>query len=162
MRMVRSEIRADPDEAERLLDGVGEELDGALGELRELARGIHPGVLTDRGLGAALESLAGRAPLPVELGLGSGTRLPQAIESAAYFVVAEALTNVAKYANAKSASVELSEVDGELVVQVSDDGIGGADPRDGSGLRGLADRVAALGGRLDVEALPARGPRSAR
>ena len=151
MRMVRSEIRADPDEAERLLDGVGEELDGALGELRELARGIHPGVLTDRGLGAALESLAGRAPLPVELGLGSGTRLPQAIESAAYFVVAEALTNVAKYANAKSASVELSEVDGELVVQVSDDGIGGADPRDGSGLRGLADRVAALGGRLDVE-----------
>ena len=129
-----------------LLDGAQQELKLALGELRELARGIHPAVLSDRGLGAALEALAGRAPIEVDLAEMPGERLPEPIEAAAYFVVAEALTNVVKYAHACQATVRVARRNGHAVVEVADDGIGGADPDRGSGLRGLADRVAALDG----------------
>ena len=157
LRLAQSTIREDPGKAEGLLEGAGQDLEQALAELRELARGIHPGVLSDRGLGAALESLASRAPLPVELADVADGRLPQAMESAAYFVVAEALTNVAKYAGASRATVKVTSVNGSLAVEISDDGVGGADPRSGSGLRGLSDRVAALGGRLDVQSPPGEG-----
>ncbi len=157
LRMARSKVAADPDAAAELLDGASEELELALAELRELARGIHPAVLSDRGLGAAREALASRAPLPVELSHSAGDGVPDAVESAAYFVVAEALTNVAKYARANAATVRVARVDGAVEVAVSDDGVGGADPERGSGLRGLADRLSALDGRLLVESPAGRG-----
>ena len=157
MRLARSKVDTDPRGAERILDNAGEELSLALAELRELARGIHPAVLSDRGLGAALESLAGRAPVRVDLDDRSGDSLPEAVESAAYFVVAEALTNVAKYANASRASVEVARENGDVLVRVTDDGVGGADPERGSGLRGLADRISALDGRLRVDSAPGAG-----
>jgi signal transduction histidine kinase len=157
MRLARTHLRDDPAGAERLLDGASDELEAALEELRELARGIHPAVLSDRGLDTALETLATRAPLPVELAAAPGERLPEAIELAAYFVVAESLTNVAKYAEATHATVNVERHNGRLVVQVADDGVGGADPARGTGLRGLADRLAVIEGRLDVESPPGRG-----
>jgi signal transduction histidine kinase len=144
-------------EAERQLETARRELDQALDELRELARGIHPSVLSDRGLPAALEGLASRAPVPVELAAAPDERLPERVESAAYFVVAEALTNVAKYAHAASVRVNVTRGDGRVIVEVSDDGVGGADPAQGSGLRGLLDRVSALDGTLDVDSPPGRG-----
>jgi signal transduction histidine kinase len=140
-----------------LLDGAVAELTAGLAELRELARGIHPAVLTERGLDPALQSLASRAPLPVTVTADFEERLPPAVEAAAYFVVMEALTNVAKYASASSAEVTIERADGHVTVGVQDDGIGGADPATGSGLAGLADRVAALGGRLSVESPPGGG-----
>jgi signal transduction histidine kinase len=157
MRLARTHLRDDPAGAERLLDGASDELEAALEELRELARGIHPAVLSDRGLDTALETLATRAPVPVELAAAPGERLPEAIELAAYFVVAESLTNVAKYAEATHATVNVERHNGRLVVQVADDGVGGADPARGTGLRGLADRLAVIEGRLDVESPPGRG-----
>jgi signal transduction histidine kinase len=157
MRLARDKMRDDPEGAERMLDGAGEELDAALDELRELARGIHPTVLSDRGLDAALETLARRAPLPVELTGAEEGRLPESIELAAYFVVAEALTNVAKYANATHATVHVERNNGKLLVEVADDGVGGADPTGGTGLRGLADRLAVIEGRLEVESPPGHG-----
>ena len=157
MRLARSKLHDDPDAADRLLLGAGEELDAALGELRELARGIHPAVLTDRGLDTALETLARRAPVPVELETLPGERLPEAVELAAYFVVAEALTNVAKYAEASCATVNVDRDNGRVVVSVTDDGVGGANPANGTGLRGLADRLAVIEGRLDVESERGRG-----
>jgi signal transduction histidine kinase len=157
LRLARGQVRGDPDAAERLLDGAAEELGRALAELRELARGIHPAVLSDRGLAAALEALASRAPLPVALRRGGDEGLPEAVESAAYFVVAEALTNVAKYAAATQATVELRRENGAIEVEISDDGVGGADPAAGSGLSGLADRVEALDGSLDVESRSGEG-----
>jgi len=141
----------------RLLDAARGELDRALEELRELARGIHPAILTDRGLGAALEALAHRAPLPVDLHEMPKDRLPAAVEAAAYFVVAESLTNVAKYSGAEHATVRVGRHDSFAVVEVSDDGVGGADPAAGTGLRGLADRLAALDGRLEVHSPPGGG-----
>jgi signal transduction histidine kinase len=107
-------------------------------------------VLTDHGLGAAVEMLAGRAPMPVTISAMPAVRLPESVEAAAYYLIAEALTNVAKYAHASAARVDVAGGDGTVVVEVSDDGIGGADPSSGSGLRGLADRVEALGGSLAV------------
>jgi signal transduction histidine kinase len=157
MRLARNMMREDPDAAERLLDGASAELDAALEELRELARGIHPAVLSDRGLDAALETLARRAPLPVELKERPCERLPEAIEVAAYFVVAEALTNVAKYADATHAKVSVERHNGRLLVEVADDGVGGADPAGGTGLRGLADRLAVIEGRLEVHSPPGQG-----
>jgi signal transduction histidine kinase len=130
----------------------------ALEELRELARGIHPAVLTERGLGPALASLADRAPLPVDLDLPD-ERLPGPVEAAAYYVVSEALANVAKYARATSVSVRVAQADGRALVEVADDGVGGADPEQGSGLRGLADRVEALEGRLAVASRAGEGTR---
>jgi signal transduction histidine kinase len=157
MRLARDRLRDDPDAAERMLDGASAELDAALEELRELARGIHPAVLSDRGLDAALETLARRAPLPVELNRRDHDRLPESIELAAYFVVAEALTNVAKYAEASHATVNVAPQNGRLLVEVADDGVGGADPDKGTGLRGLADRLAVIEGRLEVESPPGGG-----
>jgi signal transduction histidine kinase len=157
MRLARDRMRDDPDAAELLLDGASDELDAALEELRELARGIHPAVLSDRGLDTALETLAHRAPVPVELGKLPGERLPEAIELAAYFVVAEALTNVAKYAGASHATVNVNRNNGRLIVEVADDGVGGADPENGTGLRGLADRLAVIEGRLEVDSPPGEG-----
>jgi signal transduction histidine kinase len=133
-----------------LADAIGE-LDTSLAELRELARGIHPAVLTDQGLEPALHALASRAPVPVTIEAGGGDRLPGAVESAAYFVVSEALANVAKYAQATEATVAVRRANGRVTVDVTDDGVGGADAGRGSGLRGLADRVAALDGTLAVE-----------
>jgi signal transduction histidine kinase len=149
LRLAESKLGKDPEGAADLLEGARAELALALDELRELARGIHPAVLTDRGLGPALEALVGRAPIPVEL-TAPQERLPAPVEAAAYYVVAEALTNVAKYGQAQSAQVSVAAANGTVTVTVADDGIGGADPERGSGLRGLADRVQALEGRLAV------------
>ena len=157
MRLARAKLNEDPLAADELLASAGEELDSALEELRELARGIHPAVLTDRGLATALETLASRAPVPVELAELPGERLPEAVELAAYFVVAEALTNVAKYANASHATVELARANGRLLVEVADDGVGGANPENGTGLRGLADRIAVLEGRLEIDSERGKG-----
>jgi signal transduction histidine kinase len=140
-----------------MLDAARDELARALEELRELARGIHPAVLTDRGLEPALEALAERAPLPVSLDQMPAERLPAPVEAAAYFVVAEALTNVVKYAEASTAAVRIRRNGSYAVVEVRDDGVGGADPTVGTGLRGLADRLAALDGRLEVHSPPGEG-----
>ncbi|MFN8110682.1 MAG: histidine kinase [Thermoleophilia bacterium] len=138
------------------LDAAVDELQLAIDELRELARGIHPAVLSDRGLAAALEGLARRAPLPVEVH-ADPARLPEPVEAAAYFVVAESLTNVARYAHATHAQVRVTRTDGRAVVEVHDDGRGGARADEGSGLAGLSDRVSALGGRLSVNSPPGAG-----
>lgn len=158
LRMVEARIQSDPEEARRLLENATDELALALEELRELARGLHPAILSDRGLGAAVEALASRAPFPVEIE-ASPERLPQRVEVAAFYVISEALTNVAKYASATSASVSVSRTNGVLQVEVADDGVGGADPANGSGLRGLADRVEALAGCVGLESEPGKGTR---
>ncbi len=156
LRMARDRLPDDPEAGAAMLDAALADLEAATGELRELARGIHPAVLSDRGLRAAVEALAGRAAVPVELGELPEERLPADVEAAAYFVIAEALTNVARYAGADGAAVDVRRRNGALEVSVSDDGVGGADPGQGSGLRGLSDRVAALDGRLEVSS-PAGG-----
>ena len=148
--------RAAGHELEPVLTEAIDQLDTSLSELRELARGIHPAVLTDHGLEPALQALAERAPVPVTVQADDQERLPGAVESAAYFVVSEALANVAKYAQATQASVTVRQVNGHVTVDVTDDGIGGADAQAGSGLRGLGDRVAALDGTLSLES-PAGG-----
>ncbi|HXV58446.1 MAG TPA: ATP-binding protein, partial [Gaiellaceae bacterium] len=129
----------------------------ALAEIRDLARGIHPAVLTDRGLDAALSSLAARCPVPVALSTDLEPRPPEPVEAAAYFVVAEALTNVARHSGAEHAAVSVLREDGSLRVEVRDDGRGGAELHPDSGLAGLRDRVGALGGRLEL-ASPPGGP----
>jgi signal transduction histidine kinase len=159
VRLAQCKIDSDPDKAHELLAGAAGELKLAQEELRELARGIHPAVLSDRGLEPALEALAGRSPVPVALEGVPDERLPEPIEAAAYFVVAEALTNVAKYASASHASVRVSRVNGSAFVEIDDDGCGGADPTRGSGLRGLADRVGALDGKLKITSPPGGGTR---
>jgi signal transduction histidine kinase len=159
LRLAQGKVHKDPEKADELLAAAQDELTLALGELRELARGIHPAVLSDRGLGAALEALVGRAPITVDLAELPGDRLPEAIEAAAYFVVAEALTNVVKYAHASQATVRVTRRNGHAVVEVADDGIGGADPDRGSGLRGLADRVSALDGRMSLDSPAGAGTR---
>jgi PAS domain S-box-containing protein len=143
-------LERDPAAARDALSEASEGLDHALAELRELARGIHPAVLSEHGLPAALAALADRAPLMVELDMRLAERPREAVEAAAYYVVAEALTNVVRYAGAPEARVTVERNDGRLSVEVADDGCGGADPASGSGLRGLSDRVEALGGRLNV------------
>jgi signal transduction histidine kinase len=155
--LARNELARDPESAANLLDGARTELGQALEELRELARGIHPAVLTERGLDAALEALAHRAPLPVDVDEVPDGRLPSTVEAAAYFVVAESLTNVAKYAQANHAHVRVERRNGAAIVEVSDDGVGGAAPGAGSGLTGLADRLAALDGRLEIQSPPGAG-----
>jgi len=157
LRTAREALGPDAGEVGRLLDRSRRELDEALKELRELARGIHPTVLSDRGLGAAVEALARRAPLPVELGELPAQELPEQVELAAYFVVSEALTNVAKHASATRASVTMTKTAGRLAVEISDDGVGGADMDLGTGLRGLTDRLAAIEGQLEVDSKPGRG-----
>ena len=150
LRLALAKLDSDPALARDRLAEAAEELTLALQELRELARGLHPAVLTDHGLRAAIEMLADRAPLPVEIEESPAGRLPEPVEAAAYFLIAEALTNVAKYAHASVARIAVSADGDTVVVEVSDDGVGGADPSTGSGLRGLADRVEALGGALEV------------
>jgi signal transduction histidine kinase len=157
LRMARARLDDDPGAAAQMLDATTGDLAAAIDELRELARGIHPAVLSDRGLGPALDGLAARLALPVEIGAMPPERLPQKVEAAAYFVVAEALTNVARYAEATHARIDVTRDDGRVTVAIADDGVGGADPAKGSGLRGLADRVAALDGRLEVDSEDGRG-----
>src|SRR3954447_9305650 len=155
--VVESKLEKDPAAAVPLVARAREEATEAVKELRELARGIHPALLADRGLIAALEALAARAPFKVEISGVPDHRLPPAVEATAYFITAEALTNVAKYAGATSAEVELSDERGRLRVTVRDDGVGGADPVRGTGLRGLRDRVDALDGRFEVISGDGRG-----
>jgi signal transduction histidine kinase len=149
LRMLRNRVADDPDVA-ALVDNAQKTLTDALAELRELARGIHPAVLTDRGLAPAVETLAARTAVPVELDVSVEERFSPAVEAAVYFVVAEALTNVAKYAAATHARVTIGRDGDWLDVYVRDDGAGGADAADGSGLRGLGDRVAAVDGTFEV------------
>jgi signal transduction histidine kinase len=157
LRLARDMVRRDPNQAESVIDSAGEGLGQALEELRELARGIHPALLSDRGLDPAVETLANRAPLPVEVEATLGERVSEPVELAAYFVVSEALTNVVKYAQASQARVRLERANGRVLVEVADDGVGGAQPESGSGLRGLADRISALGGRFEVDSAPGSG-----
>jgi PAS domain S-box-containing protein len=157
LRMAQARIASDPDGATSILENAAAELGAALAELRELARGLHPAVLADRGLDAALESLVDRAALPVELESDLEERLPAAHEVAAFYVVAEALTNVAKYASATRAWVRITRDDGVAVVEVGDDGCGGADASSGTGLRGLTDRLGALDGWLEIDSPPGCG-----
>ena len=157
LRLVRDRLDVDREEAVELLDRSQTELGLATTELRELARGLHPPVLTDRGLGPALRSLGDRMPIVVELSVEIEDRLPAPVETAAYFMVAEALTNVVKHARANQVRVTAVLGEGRLTVEVSDDGVGGAKPATGSGLSGLRDRVEALDGRLDVQSARGRG-----
>jgi signal transduction histidine kinase len=148
----------DPRAAE-LLEQATRDLAEALEELRELARGIHPAILSDKGLEPALEMLAGRAQLPVDLCAELEQRLPAPVEAAAYYLVSEALTNASKHARASSVRVSVAHTNGNAVVEVADDGVGGADPAKGTGLLGLADRLEVLGGELEVHSPPGEGTR---
>jgi signal transduction histidine kinase len=161
LRLIRNAVRKDTVTAESLLEQADAELGRALDELRELARGLHPASLTMGGLHTALVGLTERAPLPVRIARVPTERLPEAVEVAIYYLVAEAITNVAKYAQATEATVavERSRSDGEVMVAVEDDGVGGADPEHGTGLRGLTDRIEALGGRLEIDSPPGCGTR---
>ena len=149
--LAQAQIMSDPEAAARLIMQAREEAQLAVKELRELARGIHPAVLSDRGLGPALEALAARAPVPVEVSGVPEEPLPRPVEAAVYFVTAEALTNIAKYAHADEASVWLDVDDERVVLEIRDDGVGGADPSAGGGVAGLCDRVEALDGSLEIE-----------
>ncbi|HEY1594079.1 MAG TPA: sensor histidine kinase [Thermoleophilaceae bacterium] len=157
MRTARSRLPDHPDTAAELLEACEKELTTTIDELRELARGIHPAVLSDRGLEPALESLCGRFPIPVEIGEFPRERLPAAVESAAYLVISEALANIARYSEASHATVTVARRNGHALVEVRDDGVGGADPSRGNGLRALVDRVGALDGSLELVSAPGEG-----
>ncbi len=150
--------KADP-ETQRRLMAAKQEVAASLEELRDVAHGIYPAVLTGHGLAVALESLVAQAAVPTDLRVEAVERLPEPVEVAAYYVVSESLTNIAKHARATAATVRVSRKDGDLLVEVTDDGVGGAHTGQGSGLRGLADRVEALGGRLLVDSPAGRGTR---
>jgi signal transduction histidine kinase len=156
LQLARAELGAEANGARELLDEAEDELRAALDELRELARGIHPAILTDRGLAAALKSLAERSSVSVAIAAVPEERLGESIEAAMYFLVSESLANCAKYARASSFRVSITRRDGGAVIDIDDDGVGGADPTCGTGLRGLSDRVQALDGTLRV-ASPAGG-----
>ncbi len=153
----REKFDADPEEGRRMLADAHEEAKSALKEIRDLVRGIHPVILEDRGLDAALSAVVARSAVPVTLDVQLNARPPAAVESAAYFVVNEALTNIAKHANATRAHVAIAHAGDRLVVEVRDNGRGGAEPAAGTGLQGLRDRVAGLGGSMYVIS-PAGGP----
>jgi PAS domain S-box-containing protein len=157
VRIARGRAEHEPSSAVPFLEHLGEELSEASAELRELARGIHPAVLTERGLAPAVAALAARAAFPVEILELPDDRLPSVVETTAYFTVSEALTNVAKYAQASRATVRLSQEDDALVVEVQDDGIGGAEASTGSGLSGLTDRLGACDGTLMLHSPPGEG-----
>jgi signal transduction histidine kinase len=150
LRVLEGLLARDPDAARGLVANARTELDLAMRELRELARGLHPAVLSERGLAAALESLAASAALPVHVTGATEERLGDAVEAGAYFVVAESITNTVKHAHASRIEVRLARAPGALHIEIEDDGRGGADPAAGTGLRGLADRIEALGGRFTV------------
>jgi len=156
LRMARSTVEPTSETA-AMLDAASDQLMQALAELRELARGIHPAILTDQGLRAAVEALARRCPVPVELSIDQPQEIPSQVEAASYYVISEALTNAAKYANAETVRVSVRRNDDHVHVEVADDGRGGADRTLGSGLNGLADRVSALGGHLRVVSPAGRG-----
>jgi signal transduction histidine kinase len=150
LSLVERRLESDPAQAGQLLTEARNELVQGLDELRELARGIHPAVLTQGGLGVAVETLAARSPVPVTLDVTLQERLPEPVEIGGYFVVSEALTNVAKYAQATAVVVAVGRTDGTVVIEVRDNGVGGAKADAGSGIRGLTDRVEALGGQLSL------------
>jgi signal transduction histidine kinase len=154
--LAEAKLATDPLRAAEMLTAARVELTAALEELREIARGLHPAILS-RGLGVALEAVAERSPVPVELCVDAGVRAPAAVEAAAYYVVSEALTNVARYAQASTAVVRVTSGNGQLRVGVSDDGIGGAEIVKGSGLQGLRDRVEAIDGRLEIRSRTGAG-----
>ena len=155
--LARSKLGPDPEAASAVLDQARDGLAVALSELRDLSQGIHPGILTERGLEAAVEDLAYSASIPIRVASDLSARLPEQVEAGAYYVVAEALANITKHAEASSAEVRMTSSNGRLVISIRDDGVGGAEPVPGSGLRGLADRVQALGGALEVESPRGRG-----
>ena len=157
--MARSRVAGADPELEALIEAAGKEAREALTELRELARGIHPAVLTETGLAGAIQALVERSPVATTITAVPRERFPAVIEATAYFVVSEALANVAKHARAGTAEVSIRRLPGRLVVWVSDDGAGGARPERGSGLAGLADRVASAGGVLRVDSPPGAGTR---
>ena len=159
LRLTQSALERRPDAVAGLLEEAQAELARALDELRELARGIHPAILTDRGLGPALEAILARAPLAVELTELPDERLPEPVEAAVYYVVAETITNIAKHAQAASATVSVTLASNTARVVITDDGIGGADPARGTGLRGLADRIEALDGGLRIDSPNDHGTR---
>ncbi len=155
--MAREKIKTDPVAAEKLIADAHEEAKRAMAEIRDLARGILPAVLTDRGLDAAISALAGRSPIPVTVDVCLSERLPAQVETAAYFVVGETLTNIARHSQATEAHVVVKKTDGKLDIDVVDNGTGGADDANGTGLTGLRDRLAALDGTLTVSS-PVGGP----
>ena len=154
--MLQSNLDGDS-EAARELEAARSELEQTLAELRDLARGIHPSVLTDRGLEVALSGLVGRSPVPVELDADGCEGIDEPVQTTVYFVVAEALTNALKYASCDRVRVRVRVDGGWVIADVHDDGVGGTDAGRGSGLRGLADRVAALGGTLEIESPAGEG-----
>jgi signal transduction histidine kinase len=156
LRLLRNRVRDNPEAAE-LVERIEAKLSAALEELRELARGIHPAILTEQGLAPALESLASRAPLEIGCEIELPSRPPASVEAVAYFVVAEALTNVLKYAHTDHATIRARYEDDDLVVEMQDDGVGGADASQGTGLQGLNDRVGALDGTLELVSPPGAG-----
>ena len=153
----RERMDRDPEAGRALVESAHEEAKAALGELRDLVRGIHPAILEERGLDAALSAVIARCPVPVEARVNVVDRPRSTVESAAYYVVAEALTNVARHSGARRAWVDIVRVGDRLTVEVRDDGVGGADPEKGTGLRGLRDRATGLGGTCDVIS-PVGGP----
>jgi signal transduction histidine kinase len=159
--VARERLVSDPPAGQELVAKAHEEVKAALRELRDLVRGIHPVILEDRGLDAALSAVVARSPVPVELRVHAAPRPSPAVESAAYFIVCESLANVTRHASASSAAVRIDVAGGVLSIHVHDDGQGGADPRRGTGLTGLADRVAALGGTLAIDS-PSGGPTDLR
>ncbi|MCW3001274.1 MAG: sensor histidine kinase [Conexibacter sp.] len=158
LRMLRGRAKG-RDDLVPIVDGLSERLASALAELRELARGIHPTILTDQGLAPAIDALADRAPVEVRAEVDVAAQLPKPVEAAAYFVVAEALTNVVKYAQASEVAIDVRHENGAVLVDVADDGVGGVDVAAGSGLRGLQDRLAAVDGEMDIESPPGGGTR---
>jgi signal transduction histidine kinase len=157
LRAAQTAVPPELGELQAELSRVAEGLASALDELQEFARGIHPAILAEGGLGPALKTLARRSPVPVELDVRAEPRLPERVEIAAYYVVSETLTNAAKHAHASVVHVEVESADGALRVSVRDDGAGGADPARGSGLVGLRDRVEALGGAITIQSPPGAG-----
>jgi signal transduction histidine kinase len=153
----RRSVDADPVLISEQLAGIAAELRDAMHELRELARGIHPAILTETGLAPAINALARRSPVPVDLRINLNGRMPLPTEVTAYYVIAEALTNVARSARAQRAEVTVDQRQQQLYIRVRDDGIGGADPRAGSGIEGLRDRVRALNGRFAIESPTGHG-----
>ena len=157
LSLAEARFRTDPDRAAELVTRAREEAELAVKELRDLAHGIHPSVLSDLGLAAALDALATRAPVPVRITADLDSPIPKPVQAAAYYVTAEALTNAAKYARASECTVCLTFEGARVRLEVRDDGVGGADPSSGTGLSGLRDRIEALDGSFEVDSPPGAG-----
>ena len=155
--LAKEVLDTDPEAAKELIEEAHDESKRAMQEIRNLARGIHPAVLTDRGLSAAVSAIAARSTIPVDLNIALDERLPDRVESGAYFIIAEALTNIARHSQAATASVSIRRFGELLLVDIEDNGVGGADARRGTGLAGIQDRVTALEGRMIVESQTGQG-----